>query len=202
MCIGLVLFFSSSVQNLTTQDCDGPALVHPLIVVLSEHYNRADWTPTAPSGWKGILIMLCWCVSMCEEGSWGLYWIISWAEIYSFCVFVFRQSRLHGILRLFGRVYELSLHWPTFFCYMSPYQKIGGDDGYSMGPHEGGLPPPNAEKNGLRKGIDTAYDVRPTYVSVRRNSADRCQIWSTQICDQPKKLLGWAHIVGRTNSFT
>ena len=42
MCIGLVLFFSSSVQNLTTQDCDGPALVHPLIVVLSEHYNRAD----------------------------------------------------------------------------------------------------------------------------------------------------------------
>jgi len=28
MYIGLVLFFSSSVQNLTTQDCDGPIVCH------------------------------------------------------------------------------------------------------------------------------------------------------------------------------
>ena len=44
MYIGLVLFFSSSVQNLPTQDCDGPegvvvSILKDSCIVLSQFYH-------------------------------------------------------------------------------------------------------------------------------------------------------------------
>ena len=45
-----------------------------------------------------------------KQIGWTLQWDLSWAWTAYFCVFVFWPSRIHKILRLFGRVYELPAH--------------------------------------------------------------------------------------------
>ena len=75
MYIGLVLFFSSSVQNLTTQDCDGPAC---RVVMTYNKHSVALTFDTRYSNWNWehmySCMVLCLLCRSIEVAHWFDFW--------------------------------------------------------------------------------------------------------------------------------